>query len=80
MITAHVSITLRDVASADLIRKNKTFFRGIIYNTVLEALVPKEQKKSVNELILTSGIKTALNKALPESSVQQVVLNDLNLI
>lgn len=80
LITTHVSITLRDVEAADLIRKNKTFFRGIVYNTVLEALIPKEQEKSVNKLILTSGIKTALNKALPESSVQKVVLNDLNLI
>lgn len=80
LITAHVSITLKDEVSADLIRRNKAFFRGIVYNTVQKSLVPDEQKKTVNELILTSGIKVALNKALPEASVQKVVLNDLNLI
>jgi len=80
LITTHVSITLKDEVSADLIRQNKAFFRGIVYNTVRKSLVPEEQKKTVNELILTSGIKVALNKALPEASVQKVILNDLNLI
>jgi len=80
LITTHVSITLKDEVSADLIRRNKAFFRGIVYNTVRKSLVPDEQKKTVNELILTSGIKVALNKALPEASVQKVILNDLNLI
>jgi len=80
LITTHVSITLKDEVSADLIRQNKAFFRGIVYNTVRKSLVPEEQKKTVNELILTSGIKVALNKALPEASVQKVVLNDLDLI
>ena len=80
LITTHVAITLKDVGAADLIRENKAFFRGVVYNTVLEALIPKKDEKSVNELILTSGIKVALNKALPEASVQKVVLSDLNLI
>ncbi len=79
-ITTNVFVTLKDDVSADLIRKNKSFFRGVIYNTVIKALEPNAQEKSVNKLILTSGIKIALNKALPEASVQQVILNDLNLI
>jgi hypothetical protein len=80
LITTHVSITLKDEVSADLIRKNKAFFRGVVYNTVRKSLVLEDRKKTVNALILTSGIKVALNKALPEASVQKIVLNDLNLI
>ncbi len=73
-VTADVSIELTTSSASRLIKDHSAFYRNIIYDVLKQALTVRDKSK-INEISLKIAILKALNSALPERSIKDVIVS-----
>lgn len=73
-VTADVSIELTTSSAIRLIKDHSAFYRNIIYDVLKQALTVRDKSK-INEISLKIAILKALNSALPERSIKDVIVS-----
>ncbi len=72
-VTADISIELATSSATRLIKDHSAFYRNIIYDVLKQALAVRDKSK-INEISLKIAILKALNSALPERSIKDVIV------
>lgn len=73
-VTADISIELTTSSATRLIKDHSAFYRNIIYDVLKQALTATDKSK-INEISLKIAILKALNSALPERSIKDVIVS-----
>ena len=73
-VTADISIQLTTSAATHLVKEHSAFYRNIIYDVLKQSLVSRDKSK-INEISLKIAILKALNSALPERSIKDVIVD-----
>jgi flagellar basal body-associated protein FliL len=79
LLYTNVRLNLSHKMAAEEIKKNYTFIRYIIYDTLKEAFVSGDKEK-ITEAYLRETLKKALNRALERELVKEIVLDSFKVI
>ena len=77
-IRTDVEINLAQKDMIQIIKKHEAFFRSVIHDVIQKAILP-EGKADVDQFGLKIAIKDALNRSMPEESVETVTFENFNL-
>jgi flagellar basal body-associated protein FliL len=72
--TVDISVKLTTSSATRLIKEHTAFYRNIIYDVLKRALTSRDKSK-INEISLKIAILKAINDALPERSVKDVIVD-----
>ena len=73
-VTADISLALTTSSATRLIKDHPAFYRNIIYDVLKQVLTVRDKSK-INEISLKIAILKALNGALPERSIKDVIVS-----
>jgi flagellar basal body-associated protein FliL len=79
LLYTDVRLNLSHKMAAEEIKKNTTFIRYIIYETLEEAFISGDKEK-ITEAYLTETLKKALDRALERELVKEIVLDSFKVI
>ena len=74
-----VQLSFSDAAAGSEVKRHEPYFRSLVFGVLSDVLADRSRPE-IDEPALTTGIKDALNRALPRASIRTVALENLRLL